>query len=155
LLLLLVTVFIHPEAWFARYVPQLWAVPMLAATLGLSSLWRGSRACAVLVVVLALINVLGIGLVYYPTQFRMTLDLQAQIAELKQRPSPIEAAFQYPYGRGFAATLGDFGLHVKVVESSLCQGRELFAGKRGRICSGIKPEPGNPKPQGDPARPEE
>src|SRR5205085_2401000 len=56
ILALLSTVFINPEPWWARYVPQLWLVPLLLVTLG----WLTHRRLVQMFALLVLI-VCGIG----------------------------------------------------------------------------------------------
>jgi biotin transporter BioY len=145
-LLLGVTVFGHPEGWFARYVPQMWALPLLAAALGRCSRWRWSRVCANLVIALALIDVLGIGWMYFRAQFRLTRALDGQIAEIMEHPIPVEIAFRYPYNVGFAAILEERGVRLKPVDDADCQGDQPFLGKLGRICARSIPEPGSINP---------
>lgn len=96
---LLMSVVIIPEAWWARYVPQLWLIPVVSAVTAVAMVKRrvvqilGYAVLAVLVV-----NVLAVGGYYALYQYRQTAELSAQLARLAGEPGGVAVAF-----RGFSS----------------------------------------------------
>ncbi|WP_248926006.1 hypothetical protein [Paenibacillus hamazuiensis] len=90
--------FINPAAWWARYVPQLWAVPLVGAWLAFcfsdSRMLRGAGAA--LTVVLA-VNTLLVGATYTSKQWAWSEELRGQLAQLQSAPQPVKAEFTYSW----------------------------------------------------------
>ncbi len=82
-LLLLITVVINPGGWWARYVPQLWLIPLL---LLLSAQNRFSSKLKIINYVLILVLLLNICMVaysYYSYQLDITEKINRQISDIK------------------------------------------------------------------------
>lgn len=89
---------INPGVWWARYVPQLWFVPLVAAWLGISlpegRLVRGVSWALVLVLA---VNALLVGGAYTVRQTQWNQTLREQLAVLKASPGPVSADFAYSW----------------------------------------------------------
>jgi hypothetical protein len=90
--------FINPAAWWARYVPQLWIVPLVCAWLAFCL--KGHRLVngvgVALVVVLAA-NAILVGSTYLSKQWAWSGELRSQLTELQSAPQPLEADFTYSW----------------------------------------------------------
>ncbi len=85
LLLVLVTVLVNPECWWARYVPQLWAVPVILVALGMAGSPLSGRVSALLVALILAVNSCLIGYVATTFCYRQTEDLRTQLQDLSDR----------------------------------------------------------------------
>jgi hypothetical protein len=98
IVVLAVSSFINPAAWWARYVPQLWIVPLICAWLAFSL--KGYRlvngAGIVLAVVIAA-NSMLIGSIYLSKQWAWSGELRSQLAGLQNAPQPLLADFTYSW----------------------------------------------------------
>jgi len=85
------TVLINPYCWFARYVPQLWLIPLLIAVSVLAV--RPNRFAIVLawlVIVLAGANSAAIGVVHAAGVVRHSRELKSRLLELGGRRQRLE-----------------------------------------------------------------
>ena len=83
-LTLLLTVIINPAFWWARYVPQLYSFPLLSSYFALASNYQNKILTFFgrLVVIIALINIFGIGLVYLKTNIKQTRYVNTLMSSL-------------------------------------------------------------------------
>ncbi|MCM3591725.1 hypothetical protein M4D58_13960 [Brevibacillus borstelensis] len=93
--ILLFTVLINPESWWARYVPQLWIIPVLIAVMGLESgkawIQNGSRLllCALIA------NAFLVGFGHFIGQSYSHLLLKQQLQAMKQSTQPVLVDFRH------------------------------------------------------------
>ncbi|OCT12051.1 hypothetical protein A8709_29805 [Paenibacillus pectinilyticus] len=131
ILALLSTVFINPEPWWARYVPQLWLVPLLLVTVG----WLTHRRLVQMLAILVLI-VCGIGV--FKTADSIIL-LQVEHSEL------VKTQFSELYGKqlsidpqGFISPLvhlAERGITYKLADKeALCSSTVQFAFTPAQYC---------------------
>jgi hypothetical protein len=116
--------FINPAAWWARYVPQLWAVPIICALLALSL--KGHRLLngigIALVVVLAA-NSLLVGGSFTITQLAMSNELRGQLAQLQSVSQPVKAEFTYSWSN--RERLKAFGIEFKEESPLSCSSEKV------------------------------
>lgn len=89
---IMLTVLINPEAWWARYVPQFWLVPIIIAA---AALLDAKRIIRYLGVALAGAVIMNIGLVSYPYilgNYYCTQDLDRQLKQIAEQ-QPITVCF--------------------------------------------------------------
>lgn len=83
ILLLLITVVLNPGGWWARYVPQLWLIPLLLL-LSAQQRLAGKFKMLNYVLILALIlNICMVSLIYYSYQLDTTEKINLQINNLR------------------------------------------------------------------------
>lgn len=109
-LLVLVSVFVNSEAWWARFVPQLWMVPLLALLpLFFPRLFtpgRVSRSLAKLLryagyglAATLLFNLLLVVPLYVAGQSVVSRELRGQLEALAHHPQPVEVYFEFKSAR--------------------------------------------------------
>ncbi|MCP3776528.1 hypothetical protein NLX71_25110 [Paenibacillus sp. MZ04-78.2] len=129
---LLLTVFINPEAWWARYVPQLWLVPLLIAAIASISRWFPVRAAGLLLLAVALYNAGGVGGIGGGRQIVKSMRVQSQYEHLQ---APIEVL-----PNGFLSIenrLREYGVnYVLITEEKLCKQPTRFIYTLGLYCEG-------------------
>ncbi|MCU0497574.1 MAG: hypothetical protein MUF87_09510 [Anaerolineae bacterium] len=89
-----ISVLINPEAWWARYVPQLWLIPPIGLLILL--MLRPSRLMIMLgagIVLLLVINITGIAWVWWEETERRHTEIAEQYAYLATLPGPIRVDF--------------------------------------------------------------
>ncbi|MBD0384221.1 hypothetical protein [Paenibacillus sedimenti] len=96
--LLAASSFINPAAWWARYVPQLWAVPLICVWLALylkgNKLLKGV-GIALTVVIAA--NSLLVSGSYTTKQWAWSQELRSQLSQLQTVSQPVKAEFTYSW----------------------------------------------------------
>ena len=94
LLFLLLSVFINPENWWARYVPQLWFAPLLTvifAEFGPAA--ELAKKLTAAVALLILFNVGLIGSFYLYRQTKNTVRVRHELKQLSQMKMPLRVDF--------------------------------------------------------------
>ena len=90
---IMISVLINPEAWWARYVPQLWLVPIVIAAAAASD---GHKKIRYLGAVLAGAIIVNIGLISYPYilgNYYCTQDLDRQLQRIAEQNEPVMVCF--------------------------------------------------------------
>jgi len=82
-LILLISVFINPEAWWARYTPQLWIIPVISVIAGLISNKKIMNTIARGLLTILFINVLLVSAFNLYEQFRSTALIKEQLVSIK------------------------------------------------------------------------
>jgi len=116
LLIVLISVFINPAAWWARYVPQFWAVPVLLALLGLSL--PGKRLVHGISWAVAAALALNVLLVAYSNISQTAAwnrQLKAGMAEAKSAAAvqPVPVSFTYTWAN--RARFEEWGIRFREV----------------------------------------
>jgi hypothetical protein len=127
-------VFSHSEAWFARYVPQMWALPLVAAMIGLGSPRKPVRVATGVLLALAFYNAVGISHQYLSKQIRMSQEFAAGIASASRPGNPLLLELQYPFDRGFLETLNEEGVQTELVMQGRCIDPIPMPFRIGNIC---------------------
>jgi hypothetical protein len=111
LLLVLITVLVNPECWWARYVPQLWAVPVILVSLGAAGSPLSGRVSALLVALILAVNSCLVGYAATTFCYRQTEDLRTELQELSNRGDLFDADLgPFPSNR---ARLEEIGLQFR------------------------------------------
>jgi hypothetical protein len=137
---LLLSVLVMPENWWARYVPQLWLVPWIAAVIALSAkgpwLRRAGWAVAVLMLAdVALVTASATGLA-----LKRSFAVSEQLAALEREPGPYCVAAKLAQSR--VAIMQERGIDARALPESAdlgCAEPIAVAGygpdrEGGRIC---------------------
>ena len=86
------SVVINPEFWWARYVPQLWAVPVLMLlSSGFSGKWR---RLSFIPVSFYVVSVFIISIVYVESNIKDTIALNRELALLSETDQEIQVYFE-------------------------------------------------------------
>lgn len=90
---LLASVLANPEAWWARYTPQFWLVPLIVSVGLLSNRVKFVRTIGLLVGLLMLINSALIAKTYFVFNYRSSGALRTEISKLAHSTQPIAVNF--------------------------------------------------------------
>ncbi len=139
LAVLLVSVLINPAAWWARYVPQLWAVPLLCAFVGLGvdkMKWVKGVSWA-LVAILA-VNVGLVARSYVNSQHAWSQELKQQLATLQNAKQPVATDFSYTWSN--RVRFEEMGIAYKEVKEGLtCADAKTLVRSGTQVCSAGTP----------------
>ncbi|WP_281216949.1 hypothetical protein [Lysinibacillus capsici] len=86
---IMVSVFINPETWWARYIPQLWLVPLLAVILTLRSKIKSYIQHVILFVYIVNIGIVGYSSVDSLLEKQYMLNKQFQILKEYNKEAPV------------------------------------------------------------------
>lgn len=115
--------FLNPAAWWARYVPQLWAVPLIC--LWLAFCVKGNKllqgAGIALAVVIAA-NALLVSGSYVSSQWAWSGELRGQLAQLQSAARPVKADFTYSWSN--RERLKAYGIEFKEETPLACSDGE-------------------------------
>ena len=118
---------ISKHTWWARFVPQLWWLPIFAVIAGLCHpRWRAARWTARGLAALLLVNAVLVAFAHFRWEIEATRTTREQMAFLRQQ-GEIEVAFHYftvPFGERLRAA----GVSFRPVRSLSCgQAMELMS----------------------------
>jgi hypothetical protein len=94
---ILAMVFVHPEAWWARYVPQLWIIPVISVIclVAIGGKMKGTIGFFLTVLIFVNSGAIFIGMLL--SNYYMTNHIRDELIELKIRTTPIVIDFdQFP-----------------------------------------------------------
>ncbi len=80
--LIVCSALVNPEAWWARYVPQLWLLPVLCAMLGLALNSKPQRILGLAIVLLLCLNLYTVSGTFFHRQRQENAILKSQLAEM-------------------------------------------------------------------------
>jgi hypothetical protein len=80
--LLMSSILINPEAWWARYVPQLWMLPLLFTILALSLKSNILNFLGYAIIVVLLANILMVSSIYFENNFKMSQAIEQQLSNI-------------------------------------------------------------------------
>ncbi|TBL72447.1 hypothetical protein [Paenibacillus thalictri] len=127
---LAVSSFINPAAWWARYVPQLWIVPLICVWLAFCL--KGYRLLQGVGVALAVViaaNALLVSGSFVANQWAWSGQLRTQLAELKTVPQPVKAEFTYSWSN--RERLKTFGIAFEEETPLVCSSEKVTLFKSG------------------------
>lgn len=100
LLGLISSVIIHPAAWWARFVPQLWLIPFLAFILLHNKHHIFKKILSITLLLSLTLNIALFLLIYLSGQTYNSLKIRAQLKSLAESEEIVEVAFDhYPSNR--------------------------------------------------------
>jgi hypothetical protein len=82
-LLIICSALVNPEAWWARYVPQLWLLPVLCAMFGLASNGKPQRILGLAIILVLCLNLYLVSGAYFHRQRQENALLNSQLAEMR------------------------------------------------------------------------
>jgi hypothetical protein len=135
------TVLANPEAWWARYAPQLWLVPLFIIVVGALSEARWIRWVSYATILVMAADCLLVTGVYVNAQYRKTARLRQQLAEIVAAPPPTTVYFS-----NFVATRVRFeerGVHYIAVGTLPCREFITLVGSESQVClpSAVQSQP--------------
>lgn len=94
---LFVSALINPEAWWARYVPQLWLIPIfvIILTLQIKDNFYQVKFCQSLLIWLLFFNIYLVSCVYFYHNFKTTRDLENQLTGFAKNHVTLLIDFSY------------------------------------------------------------
>ncbi|MDB5052719.1 MAG: hypothetical protein JWM44_769 [Bacilli bacterium] len=96
--IVLLSAFINSAAWWARYVPQLWVVPILIALLGLSyERKRTIQVFSYLILAALFLNIALIGQTYVKAQWSANQTLKSELKTFAAINKPMLVNFDYTW----------------------------------------------------------
>jgi hypothetical protein len=116
--------FINPAAWWARYVPQLWAVPLICLLLALCL--KGYRLLNGVGIALAIVlatNSLLVSGTYTTQQWAMSEELRGQLVQLQSAAKPVKAEFTYSWSN--RERLKAYGIEFKEETPLSCSSKKV------------------------------
>jgi len=122
----LITVFVSPDAWWMRYNPQLWLIPLLlAATPFLLPKSAPAKALGALICVVLLLDAAFVGFASVKNQIMYTKIVKAQLVELSARKQPV-AIYYKLMGDTTKQRLREAGISFTVLADEPADGMKLF-----------------------------
>jgi hypothetical protein len=110
--ILLLSAIINSAAWWARYVPQLWVIPILIALLGLS--YEGKRViriCSYALLGALFLNVILIGQSYLKAEWSANERLKSELTTFAAIDQPMLVNFDYTWSN--RVRLDQWGIRYK------------------------------------------
>ncbi|MCU6797380.1 hypothetical protein OB236_35155 [Paenibacillus sp. WQ 127069] len=98
IVILAISAFVNPVAWWARYVPQFWIIPLICVWLGFSI--KGNRVvtgASWLLIAVISINTVIVGSTYTYYQYTWNQTLREQLSEIQSAQLPVKADFTYSW----------------------------------------------------------
>src|SRR4029077_5619464 len=95
----LLSVLVMPENWWARYVPQFWLVPCIAAAAAMSMRDRRQKVAGWAIAVLMLVNVIIVSASSISQAAHRSLLVSEQLALLKRQPGPFCVSAEMAHSR--------------------------------------------------------
>jgi hypothetical protein len=111
-LLIVCSALVNPEAWWARYVPQLWLLPVLCAMLGLALNSKPQRILGLAIILVLSLNLYTVSASYLERQSKGNVILQGQLAEMR-RAHLVLVSFRSNYSN--RVRLAEAGVHYREV----------------------------------------
>ncbi|MFN8392231.1 MAG: hypothetical protein U0136_18205 [Bdellovibrionota bacterium] len=135
---IVLSVLVVPESWWARYVPQLWLLPLLLSLQVLEQ-QNSSRGLAFqtflsgLSVVLVTANSVAIGFVSWSSAYTRSAALKAELSEIAAEGRAVEVTFNR--FRANEERLRHFGVNFAEVPVPICDAPRLLLESPTSICS--------------------
>jgi hypothetical protein len=111
-LLIICSALVNSEAWWARYAPQLWLLPVLCAILGLALNSKPQGILGLAIVLVLSLNLYTVSASYFERQSKENVILQGQLAEMR-RAHLVLVSFRSKYSN--RVRLAEAGVHYREV----------------------------------------
>lgn len=112
LLAILCSALVNPEAWWARYAPQVWLLPVVCIMLGLAVDRSLHKAVALSIVLVLMLNLALVSGSYFQRQHKGNLILKGQLAEMKQAPLNL---VKFRTMRSNRVRFDELGIHYQTI----------------------------------------
>lgn len=90
---LCVSIFIHPEGWYTRYVPQFWLMPIIAAFLLFQLRDKKLDLLAQFILIIMSVNLAGVAAVSMSSDIILSQEIKSQMKWLHKIDQPVYATF--------------------------------------------------------------
>jgi hypothetical protein len=111
-LLIICSALVNPDAWWARYAPQLWLLPVLCAMLALSLNNKPQKILGLALVFTLILNLSIVSVPYFAEQYIQNALLRSQLTELSKAPLVL-VCFRTDYSN--RTRLTEAGVHYRIV----------------------------------------
>ena len=111
-LLIICSALVNSEAWWARYAPQLWLLPVLCAMLGLAMNSKPPKILGLAILLVLCLNLFLVSASYFAGQSKGCAILKSQLAEMKRAPLVL-VSFRSMYSNRVRLT--EAGIHYREV----------------------------------------
>jgi hypothetical protein len=111
-LLLTGSALVNPEAWWARYAPQIWLLPVLFAMPGLAANHKPQRILGLAIILALCLNLYMVSAAYFDRQIKDDRIIENQLAEMR-KASLVLVCFQTHYSNRVRLT--EAGIHYREV----------------------------------------
>jgi hypothetical protein len=136
--LIMLTILINPEAWWARYVPQAWIVPVFVILFGITQGSKGNliKALSILLFLLLFANSLLVAYPYLNYQRSHNRELSKTLQDLSAQ----QVVYQVDFGYGIAnkARFDEYGIQYSQVKQPTCEKPILIGGMGTIVCPPIE-----------------
>jgi hypothetical protein len=125
---LMISVLINPEAWWARYVPQLWMLPIVFSILGLSLNNRILNFIGYGIIVVLVANIFLISHIYFSYNYKQTQAIEQQLRNIYSNNQTLTVNFDRNF-RSNRIRFFEWGIkyrEVKDLKELPCQGEQLI-----------------------------
>lgn len=133
ILVIFISAVVNPEVWWARYAPQLWIIPVLAAVLAVyleQPLMMKGLGWLLLLVIAGNITLTSVYCFSY--QYVVNRQLKEQLAALAQRREPILVKFTNSYSNRIRLT--EAGIYFQLVKQLPCNKVSRLVGSDTVFC---------------------
>jgi hypothetical protein len=90
---IVISVAINPESWWARFIPQLWLLPIILCFFLMHNSKRGFTSIAKGIVIILIINVLLVATAAFSSTINMTIRTNKEFAKWRKSERPILVYF--------------------------------------------------------------
>jgi hypothetical protein len=111
-LLIICSSLVNPEAWWARYAPQIWLLPVLCAMLGLALNSKPQRILGLAIILALNLNLFTVSASYFERQSQENAVIGNQLAEMRKAQFVL-VSFRNNYSN--RARLNEAGIHYREV----------------------------------------
>lgn len=131
--ILMLSILINPETWWARYIPQLWIIPLLIIILFLNSKIKSFVAYSILLVYS--VNVCLIGYASMNKLYEGQLAIENQFEQLKEQSQIVPLEIEFGAFKANRARLDEQGIKYKEVDSvETCQNVIQLTYSTAKVC---------------------
>ena len=130
---LLLSALINPEAWWARFAPQLWLVPTVVAFGSAYAHAGPTRWASRVLIGLLVIDAGGIAVVHAQASIGRTRVVRTQMLELAMLPQPLRVHFGSFYSN--RVRLQEYGIRYVDMDQLRCARIEALAYSQTRVCT--------------------
>ncbi len=109
-LLIIGSALVNSEAWWARYAPHLWLLPVLCAMLGLAINSKPAKILGLAIALILILNLYSVSASYFERQSTENAILKSQLAEMR-RAHLVLVSFGCKYSN--RVRLAEAGVHYR------------------------------------------
>ncbi|MGX6446099.1 hypothetical protein ACWM35_23085 [Neobacillus sp. K501] len=131
-LILLISVLINPESWWARYTPQIWIAPILIVIFAFITKKRLVTYFGWAIMSVLLVNTLLVSKYHFTDQYNLSRQVDSQLEALAQKGDEVEVKLSNHYSNRMR--FSEKNIKYKLVETLTCENREFFPYSETEFC---------------------